>query len=1175
MKHRLPSLVFTLFAVGICSLGYAQKPVFINEIHYDNEGTDTGESLEIAGPAGTDLSSWSIVLYNGNGGEVYNTTSLSGTIPNQQNGYGTVSVDYAVNGIQNGSPDGIALVNGTNVVQFLSYEGVFTAVRGPAEGLLSEDIGVVEGSNTTVGTSLQLTGSGSTYESFSWAASQPHTFGAVNNSQSFETISSDDAKIVINEIDYDQPGTDNAEFIELKNVGAAPINLDTIDLILINGTNNSIYNTINLPTVNLSPGAYFVISANVSTVPNTDLEAAPATNLIQNGAPDAVALIGISGNVLDVLSYEGEVPDYAEGTGNITDDGSEAEIGISRIPDGIDSDQNDQDFVLAAITPGEANATQQNNPEEPVAAFIHQLQGEGFSSPLIGQTVAIRGVVVGDFQQEDEDPFNTDLDGFYVQEETEDYDANEFTSEGIFVYAPGAIDVQIGDLVEVVGEVAEFSGLTELTNVSSIEIAGTAELPAPVEITLPTSEEQLESVEGMLVRFPQSLTISEYFNYDRFGEIVLALPLEDLDRPFQPTSYLQPGAEAAEVQQAIISRRITLDDGRSMQNPDPARHPNGEEFTLENLFRGGDLVKDATGILDYRFDVYRIQPTEAAEYTRTNPRTAHPEAVGGSLKVASFNVLNYFTTLGSRGADNANEFERQRTKIIAALTAIDADIVGLIEIENNTEAIENLVNGLNEAIGEETYEYVPTGTIGTDEIKVAFIYKTASVSPIGDYAVLTSEIDPRFIDTRNRPALAQTFQEISSQGMFTVSVNHFKSKGSGCGEGDDDPQQGNCNYTRTQAAEALVDWLATDPTDSGDPDFMIIGDLNAYDEEDPIDKILAGADDVLGTEDDYVDLVEEYQGEFAYSYVFDGQFGYLDYALVNTSLASQITGAAEWHINADEPDILDYDTSFKQDAQDALYETDPYRASDHDPVIVGLNLFSSICETEPQLPTAGNSKKPLSPKIIITPDHSTQSDLEYKIKIVSFSDIQELIVISKEPITAQPQDGHVYQASEVFGEGDAIEEGMFVIGKDNERNSSYTIDELEPATTYYVAVFIYHQTDVCAPNYLADPVAVKSFKTKKRKDHSPVHLKPNLLNVYPNPVRDWLYINVPSLEIQEVELFLNDMQGKPISLGKFDLVVGDNLLEVDINDLRLRRNLYLLSVASEKQQYPVIRISME
>jgi hypothetical protein len=220
------------------------------------------------------------------------------------------------------------------------------------------------------------------------------------------------------------------------------------------------------------------------------------------------------------------------------------------------------------------------------------------------------------------------------------------------------------------------------------------------------------------------------------------------------------------------------------------------------------------------------------------------------------------------------------------------------------------------------------------------IYRPDVVTPIGNFEILTSADDPRFIDTLSRPVLAQTFMENATGGIFTVAVNHLKSKGSACpGDPDIGDGQGNCNQTRKAAAQALVDWLAIDPTGSGDADYLIIGDLNSYGKEDPIDAVLAGPDDTLGTSDDYTNLVAQFLGPYAYSYLFDAQFGYLDHALASPTLAAQVTGAAEWHINADEPDVLDYDTTFKPDAQDALYEANASRSSDHDPVLVGLNLL--------------------------------------------------------------------------------------------------------------------------------------------------------------------------------------------------------------------------------------------
>ncbi len=264
---------------------------------------------------------------------------------------------------------------------------------------------------------------------------------------------------------------------------------------------------------------------------------------------------------------------------------------------------------------------------------------------------------------------------------------------------------------------------------------------------------------------------------------------------------------------------------------------------------------------------------------------------------------------------------------------MDADVVGLMEIENDVAdvAVADLVSGLNDATAPGTYDYIATGPVGPDAIRVAVIYQPASVTPYGAHAVLEGEfLDPNNLgDDKNRAALAQSFLDNANGGVFTVAVNHLKSKGSGCGAGDDDPEQGSCNLTRTLAAQMLADWLQTDPTGSGDADFLIIGDLNSYDMEDPIDALKARG---------YTDLVFTDIGPEAYSYVFSGQWGYLDYIMANEAAAAQVTDTTIWHINADEPDILDYDTSFKQDAQDALYEPNAFRSSDHDPVIVGLEL---------------------------------------------------------------------------------------------------------------------------------------------------------------------------------------------------------------------------------------------
>jgi len=930
--------------------------VFINEIHYDNASTDTGEAIEIAGPAGTDLTGWSIVLYNGNGGGVYDTDVLTDVITDQLGGYGTVVMSYPSNGIQNGSPDGIALVNGTVVVQFLSYEGSFVAVGGPADGLTSTDIGVSQAGTEAIGSSLQLTGSGETYGDFIWTATSANTFGNPNTGQTFGASNPPTIvlPLVINEIladpsatagDANGDGTIDTtqdEFVEIVNSTASSIDISGWTL------NDAIGVRHTFPAGTLIPANCSVIvfggGTPSGTFGNSLVQTASTGMLGLNNGGDTVSLF-------NGASSEGTYTYGAEG-GNDTS--------LTRDPDitGVDP------LVLHTAATGSNGALFSAGTKVDGSQFsgcptvistvkIHDVQGNGSASPLVGQTVTIEGIVVGDFQ-DGASGTNGDLNGFNVQEEDADADADPLTSEGVFVYdgSSPAVNVQIGDLVRVEGSVSEYNGLTEISSFGGVTVLSSGStLPTAAVASLPVaSADDFEAFEGMLVTFPQPLVISEYFNFDRFGEIVLTS-----ERHLTPTAEFEPGSpEQQQAVQDYLLDRITLDDGRTNQNPDPAIHPNGGVFDLTNLFRGGDTVANVTGVMDYAFSLYRIQPTQGADYSNENPRTSQPDEVGGNLKVSSFNVLNYFTTLDDsgpicgpledqdcRGADNAEEFTRQRDKIIAALTAIDADVVGLIEIENNPGDVPtaDLVSGLNDVLGTGTYDYVATGAIGTDAIRVAYIYKPASVSLVGDYAILDATVDPRFLDDFNRPVLAQTFMDNSTGGVFTVALNHLKSKGSDCnaiGDPDTGDGAGNCNLTRKAAAEALVDWLASDPTGSGDEDFLIMGDLNSYDKEDPIDAILAGG---------YTDLVYQNLGEDAYSYVFDGQTGYLDHALANAGLVDEVTGVTIWHINADEPDLIDYDTSFKGPNQDAIYAPDAYRSSDHDPVIIGLDVCDEIAPT--------------------------------------------------------------------------------------------------------------------------------------------------------------------------------------------------------------------------------------
>ena len=241
---------------------------------------------------------------------------------------------------------------------------------------------------------------------------------------------------------------------------------------------------------------------------------------------------------------------------------------------------------------------------------------------------------------------------------------------------------------------------------------------------------------------------------------------------------------------------------------------------------------------------------------------------------------------------------------------------------------------------------IAVDAMGSDFIRVAMLYKPARVTPLGSPAVLNTgafvqvdDVTTLGFEVRNRVPLAQTFKDKASGGVFTVAVNHLKSKGSSCADpttylpaGDPDllDGQGNCNLTRKLAAQEQAAWLAADPTGSGDPDFLVIGDLNSYAQEDPIGMFTSAG---------YTNLISAASGDAAYGYVYDGLYGYLDHALASSSLVSQVTGVSEWHNNADEPLALDYDMTYKTARLDTLlYAPDAYRASDHDPVVIGLSL---------------------------------------------------------------------------------------------------------------------------------------------------------------------------------------------------------------------------------------------
>jgi predicted extracellular nuclease len=609
-------------------------------------------------------------------------------------------------------------------------------------------------------------------------------------------------------------------------------------------------------------------------------------------------------------------------------------------------------LMLAACGGGGTTAAITSNSSPGGGISVVDIQGSGIASPLVDQTVTVSAIVTGDFQDDDSDA-SSNLGGFYVQQQSPDADPD--TSEGLFVFdgTNPVTDVNVGDRVDVTGTVAEYYGETRL-KATTVQITGTGTIGA-TDLNLPASGvsnnsdgdsiADLERYEGMLVRMPQKMTITSLRFLERYGEVRLSEG--GRLRSFTNGNAPDVAAHAAHLE-SIASRNIVLDDGLEKSNPSEPRYlkaGTADDYSI----RVGDSITGATGNLRYSrgsgssgLEGWRLMPTQNPVFTDDNPRPGAP-SVAGSTRIAGFNLLNFFFNVDAgqsvcgpsgdancRGADSNQEYVRQLEKIVTAIVMMDADIVGLIELENiASESIAAIVDGINARDGSRPYAYVDTGTIHTDAIRTAFIYDTDTVQETGEYAVLDASVDPRYLDYRNRPALAQSFEIKASGAVITLLVNHLKSKGSSCESGGDpdilDGQE-NCNLTRTAAAAAIADWMYSDPTASGDPDFLIIGDLNADIMEDPLTALKSAG---------LTSLLEE--NPDAYSYVFDAQAGSLDHAVASPSLASQVRETAEWHINADEPRLLDYNLENGRDP--GLFDGgSPYRTSDHDPIIIGLDL---------------------------------------------------------------------------------------------------------------------------------------------------------------------------------------------------------------------------------------------
>ena len=574
---------------------------------------------------------------------------------------------------------------------------------------------------------------------------------------------------------------------------------------------------------------------------------------------------------------------------------------------------------------------------------ISQLQGSGGASPFNNTVQSTTGVITKLLSS-----------GYYIQDPQGDGDPT--TPDAIYVYtgsasAPG----KVGDLVRVTGTVTEYTPTgapRSYTEIKDITASANLGVGQPVSVTnVQLGAEDLRRYEGMLVRFSGGLTVNGNAYLGDRGELVLGN-----GRLETPTNrYLPRSAEAIALAAANERNMVVLDDGIFVT---PAHIPYlGQDGTV----RAGDTVNDLVGVLDFGATGggggwYKLQPTETPSFSRTNPRQPAPTVAAGNVRVASANVLNFFTTFTNggdytgasgkgctvgnsttagncRGADNMAEYIRQRDKIVNELKAMDADAVGLMEIQNNGDtAVSVLVDALNAATAAGTYAYVPKPpATGTDAIRVAIIYKPSKLTLAGGAMSDNDSIN-------NRPPMAQTFRVNSNGAKFSLIVNHLKSKGScGCGTGNTDSGdgQGCWNATRVLQAQRLANYFIPAVTAAaGDNDVLAVGDFNSYGHEDPI-TFLTGTG--------MVNELERFvrPNGTPYSYVFDGMSGYLDHALASSSLDPQVVGVTEWHNNADEPEAIDYNIG---DTADDPYVNNAYRASDHDPVVVSLNLAGTTAD---------------------------------------------------------------------------------------------------------------------------------------------------------------------------------------------------------------------------------------
>jgi len=554
---------------------------------------------------------------------------------------------------------------------------------------------------------------------------------------------------------------------------------------------------------------------------------------------------------------------------------------------------------------------------------IYEIQGNEDESPFHGDVVITEGIVTVDLQQ------SSELRGFFIQDPTGDGDPA--TSDGLFVYHQDtwdpSFDPSVGDSVRIQGTIDEQYDLTQLEYLSSGTICGSGYEPVATTVFVREFNANPESYEGMYLRFPRPMVVTDTYNLHRYGEVWLG----EKGVVEQPTNEYPAGQDAGALAADNMARSVLLDDSSTWSNPDPIPYTSAD-----GTLRVGYTVNPLVGAINYSFSAYRIQPQDPSlvDFALHNSRPGEIKTKG-NLVVASANVLNYWTTLGGRGAETPEQLAVQTEKLVTELRGTGADIIGLQEIENDPmhTPIMTLVAAMNAAEGDDVWVWVgELDYYNAYPIRNEIIYRGDRVTPVGGPVTIADpifdEIVPGRTDPLGRPPVAQTFMFNGEE--FTVISNHFKSKGCTGASGLDEDQgdgQSCFNATRVGQAERVLVMIDDLVAATGDPDVLVLGDLNAYLAEDP----------VLRLETELVNLVSKWDKD-PYSYNFFAIYaapwigrGLLDHALATSSMAEQVKQAEVWHINADEPRFLDwYDPS--------TVGPGPYRASDHDPVIISLKI---------------------------------------------------------------------------------------------------------------------------------------------------------------------------------------------------------------------------------------------